>query len=117
MAKEKLLGHEKGGGRREGHIMVVRGRVTQPAFAKRGHLIWNFDNAVYMFVAGAAGCQKEYIVWLPSFTPFFFFCSVALGPSALMTLILDFMVCIMEFGCLTWLWIPFESLSNMALGW
>jgi hypothetical protein len=35
MAKEKLLGHEKGGGRREGHIMVVRGRVTQPAFCKK----------------------------------------------------------------------------------
>jgi hypothetical protein len=74
MAKEKLLGHEKGGGRRrEGHIMVVRGRVTQPSFAKRGHLIWDYDNAVYMLWVGQLIVGKKYAVAAFSYSvPFSF---------------------------------------------
>jgi hypothetical protein len=100
MAKEKLLGHEKGGGRRrEGHIMVVRGRVTQPSFAKRGHLIWDYDNAVYMLWVGQLIVGKKNMPWLPSLTPFLFLllcCFGSLCSSARMILILDFMVCIFE---------------------
>jgi hypothetical protein len=83
MAKEKLLGHEKGGGRRrEGHIMVVRGRVTQPSFAKRGHLIWDYDNAVYMLWVGQLIVGKKICRGCLLLLRSFFFCSVALGPSA-----------------------------------
>jgi hypothetical protein len=82
---------------------------THAAFA-RGHLIWD----LIMLWVRAVDCQKKDIE-----AAFFYpnsFHLLLLGPSALMILILDLMVCTLEFGCFTWLWIPFGSLSNMALG-